>query len=161
MLAAGLLLGWLAVHTEIFYTDGLRYITQARTIDRGSLAKGLVHSVDQPIYPTAIVAVHRLIGGDRPHDWQRAAQIAAVVAGVLVAVPLYLIALELFGASHAWISCVFIYLVPFNGHVLADVLSESTFLLFWSIGVWSSLKLVRRRGLCGLCRSLLPVRLRI
>ena len=42
MLAAGLLLGWLVVHTEIFYTDGLRYIAQARTIDQGSLAKGTV-----------------------------------------------------------------------------------------------------------------------
>ncbi len=150
MLLAGLLLGWLAVHTEIFYTDGLRYIAQARTIDRGSLVKGLVHSVDQPIYPTAIVAVHRLMGGDRPRDWQVAAQIAAVIAGVLVVVPLYLIALELFGASRAWISCLFIYLVPFNGHVLADALSESTFLLFWSIGVWSSLRLLRTARLIWL-----------
>ena len=56
MLAAGLLLGWLVMHTEIFYTDGLRYIAQARTIDQGSLTKGLVHSVDHPIYPAAIVA---------------------------------------------------------------------------------------------------------
>jgi hypothetical protein len=143
MLAVGLLLGWLAVHTEIFYTDGLRYIAQAKTIDQGSLAKGLFHSVDHPIYPATIVVVHRLIGGDRPRDWQMAAQIAALVAGVLVVLPLYLIALELFGASRAWISCLFIYLVPFNGHVLADALSESTFLLFWSVGVWASLKLLR------------------
>jgi Dolichyl-phosphate-mannose-protein mannosyltransferase len=150
MLAAGLLLGWLVVHTEIFYTDGLRYIAQARTIDQGSLAKGLVHSVDHPIYPAAIVVIHRLIGGDRPGDWQRAAQIAAMVAGVLLVLPLYLIAVELFGASRAWISCLLIYLIPFNGHVLADALSESTFLLFWSIGVWSSLKLMRTARLVWL-----------
>ncbi len=150
MLAAGLLLGWLTIRTEIFYTDGLRYIAQAKTIDRGSLAKGLVHSVDHPVYPVAIVAVHRLIGGDRPHDWQRAAQIAALFAGVILVLPLYLIALELFGASRAWISCLFIYLVPFSGHVLADALSESTFLLFWSIGVWSSLRLLRTSRLAWL-----------
>ena len=137
------LLGWLAVRTEIFFTDGLRYIAQARTIDRGSLAKGFVHSVDHPIYPIAIVAAHRLIGGDRPRDWQTAAQVAALCSGVLLVIPLYLISLELFGASRAWVACLFIYLVPFNGHVLADALSESTFLLFWACGLWSSLKLLR------------------
>ncbi len=142
MLAAALLLGWLAVHTEIFFTDGLRYIAQARTIDQGSLAKGFVHSVDHPIYPLAIVAAHRLIGGEHPGDWQSAAQLAALFSGVLLVIPLYLISLELFGASRAWVACLFIYLVPFNGHVLADALSESTFLLFWAWGLWSSLKLL-------------------
>jgi Dolichyl-phosphate-mannose-protein mannosyltransferase len=150
MVAAGLLLGWLAVRTEIFYTDGLRYIAQARTIDQGSLAKGLFQSVDHPIYPAAIVVVHRVIGGERPGDWQRAAQLAALAAGVILVLPLYLIALELFGASGAWIACAFIYLVPFNGHVLADALSESTFLLFWSVAVWSSLKLLRTARLVWL-----------
>jgi 4-amino-4-deoxy-L-arabinose transferase-like glycosyltransferase len=142
MLAAALLLGWLVVHTEIFFTDGLRYIAQARTIDRGSLTKGLLHSVDHPIYPLAIVAAHRMKGGDRPADWQQAAQLAAFFSGVLLVIPLYLISLELFGASRAWLACLFIYLVPFNGHVLADALSESTFLLFWAWGLWSSLKLL-------------------
>ena len=91
-----------------------------------------MHSVDHPVYPIAIVAAHRLKGGDRPGDWQMAAQLAAIFSGVLLVIPLYLISLELFGASRAWIACLFIYLVPFNGHVLADALSESTFLLFWS-----------------------------
>jgi hypothetical protein len=143
MLAAALLLGWLAVHTEIFYTDGLRYIAQARTIDKGSLAKGFLHSVDHPAYPLAITAIHRLRGGDGPRDWQMAAQLAAVISGVLLVIPLYLISLELFGASRAWLGCLFVYLVPFNPHVLADALSESTFLLFWSVGTWSSLRLLR------------------
>ena len=58
-----------------------------RTIDQGSLAKGFVHSVDHPVYPLAIVAVHRLIGGDGPRDWQRAAQLAAVISGVLLVHP--------------------------------------------------------------------------
>ena len=150
MLAAGLLLGWLVAHTEIFYTDGLRYIGKARTIDQGSLAKGLFRSVDHPVYPAAIVAVHRIWGGEDHRDWQKAAQIAALVSGVLLVIPLYLIALELCGPTRAWICCLLIYLVPFNAHVLADALSESTFLLFWSIAVWSSLKLLRTARLIWL-----------
>ncbi len=153
MLAASLLLGWLAAHTAIFYTDGLRYIAQAKTIDQGSLTQGLVRSVDHPVYPLAILAVHRLVGGQSPHDWQRAAQIAAVIAGVLLVIPLYLIALELFGSSSAWLACLLIYLVPYSGHVMADALSEGTFLLFWSFGVWASIKLLRT----GRLAWLLPV----
>ncbi len=150
MLAAAILLGWLAAHTAIFYTDGLRYIAQARTIDNGSLAQGLVRSVDHPVYPLAILAVHRVRGGGSPHDWQRAAQLASVVAGVLLVIPLYLIALELFGCLSAWLACLLIYLVPYSGHVMADALSEGTFLLFWSFGVWASLKLLRTGRLAWL-----------
>src|SRR5262249_27153403 len=74
-------------------------------------------------------------------------------AGVLLVIPIYLIALELFGPGRAWIAALFIYLVPFNGHLLADALSESTLLLFWSFGVWSSLRLLRT----GRLAWLLPV----
>ncbi len=142
-IGATFLLGWLIAHTEILFADGLRFIAQARTIDQGAWTKGLVRSVDHPVYPIAIVAAHRLIGGNSPYDWQMAAQLAAASAGVLLVVPIYLIALELFGSSTAWLATVLIYLVPFNGHLLADALSESTLLLFWSSGVWSSLRLLR------------------
>jgi 4-amino-4-deoxy-L-arabinose transferase-like glycosyltransferase len=76
-------------------------------------------------------------------DWQRAAQVAASIAGVLLVVPVYLISAEVFGASSAWLAVVLLYLLPFNSHVLADTLSESTFLLFWSWGLWSALRFLR------------------
>ena len=109
--------------------------------------------MDHPVYPLAILAVHRLMGGQSPDDWQRAAQLAAAAAGILLVIPLYLIALELFGSSSAWLACLLIYLVPYSGHVMADALSEGTFLLFWSFGVWASLKLLRT----GRLAWLLPV----
>ena len=143
MIGASALLGWLTAHTEILSADGLRYIAQAQTIDQGAWTKGLVRSVDHPVYPLAISVVHRLIGGNGPSDWQKAAQLAAAFAGVLLAIPTYLIALELFGSSSAWLACLLIYLIPSNGHLMADALSESTLLLFWSLGVWSSLRLLR------------------
>ena len=60
--------------------------------------------MDHPIYPMAIAAVHRLIGGDRPRDWQMAAQAAAAISGVLLVIPVYLISLEVFGAANAWLA---------------------------------------------------------
>ena len=92
MLAAGLLLGWLVVHTEIFYTDGLRYIAQARTIDQGSLVQGVASFGRPPDLsagdrgdPSTDWAATILATGKGPRSLRR------VFAGVLLVLPLYLI----------------------------------------------------------------------
>jgi 4-amino-4-deoxy-L-arabinose transferase-like glycosyltransferase len=143
LVAAGLLLASLARRTEIMFADGLRYIAQAREIERGSWQDGLARAVDHPAYPSAVASVHRLAGGDRPEDWQSAAQIASVVSAVLLVIPLYLLALEIHGASSAWLACLLTFLIPHTGHVLADVLSEGTFLLFWAWGCWSAVRFLK------------------
>jgi hypothetical protein len=146
MVAVSALLTWLIAHTDVFFADGLRYIAQAKIIDHGSWAQGLVRSVDHPVYPMAIAAVRRLLGGNDPRAWQTAAQVAAAISGVLLVIPIYLVSLEVIGPASAWLACFLIYLLPFNGHVLADTLSESTFLLFWTWGLWSTLKFLRAGG---------------
>ena len=147
IVVAAALLSWLIAHTDVFFADGLRYIAQAKTIEHGSWTQGLVRSVDHPIYPMSIAVVHRMLGGNDPHDWQTAAQVAAAISGVLLVIPVYLVSLEVFGPSSAWLACFLIYLLPFNGHVLADTLSESTFLLFWTWGLWSTLRFLRAGAL--------------
>ena len=142
VLAAGLL-GWLAVHTDVLFADGLRYLDQARKLDAGALRDGLARSVDHPVYPLTIVAAHRRLGGEGPAAWQRAGQVASVLAGVLLVVPLYLVAAELFGPGSAWLGTLLIYLTPRTGHALADVLSEGTFLLFWTWGLYCALRFLR------------------
>lgn len=143
-LLAWALLGWRAMKTEILYADGLRYIGQARVIERGSWARGLIRSTDHPMYPVAIAASHAaLVRGERPEDWQAAAQAASVLAGVLLSVPLYLVALELFGGPSAWLGVLLFYLAPGISPILADVLSEGTFLLFWTWGLWAGLRFLR------------------
>jgi Dolichyl-phosphate-mannose-protein mannosyltransferase len=143
MALAAALLGWLSAHTDIVFADGLRYIHQAQSIDQGAWVDGVLKAVDHPAYPLAIVATHRWIGGDGPEAWQSAAQTASVVAGILLVIPLYLTACELFGSASAWLACLLIYAVPLTGHVMADALSESTFLLFWTWGLWTSLRFLR------------------
>ena len=137
---AGILLGWLAAHTDLFFADGLRYIAQARALDRGTFSEGLRNAVDHPVYPLAVAAVHRLTGGDSPEAWQRAAQLASIAAALLLVVPLYLLARDLFGDRPALPACLLFYAVPLTGHVFADTLSESTFLLFWAWGLWGALR---------------------
>jgi len=147
MVPVAILLGWLAARTEVMYADGLRYVAGARAVDRGDWKTSVVRAVDHPAYPMAIAGVHRLLGGgDSPQDWQTAAQVASVVAGVLLVVPLYLVALELFGPTAAWLACALAFLVPNTGHVLADALSEGLFLLLWTWGCWFALRFLKRGG---------------
>lgn len=147
MALAAVLLGWLVFHTEILFADGLRYIAQAQRIARGSWEEGLFRSVDHPVYPLAIAFCHDGLGvggEDSPRAWQAAAQVASATAGTLLVVPLYLLGLELFGAGAAWLGVMLFFLAPLTGHTMADVLSESTFLLFWLSGFWSALRFLRR-----------------
>lgn len=141
-LAAGLL-GWLSARAEVLFPDGLRYIHHAQALDDGGWRDGLLHAIDHPAYPLAILAAHRAIGGHGPEDWQAAAQAASVFAGVLLVLPLYLVAAELFGGRRAWLAVLLVYLTPVHPRVMADALSESTFLLFWTWALWAALKFLR------------------
>jgi 4-amino-4-deoxy-L-arabinose transferase-like glycosyltransferase len=148
-IAAGMLTT-LAVRAELIYADGLRYIDQAVRISHGAVHEGLFQSIDHPGYPLAIAAVHRVMGGEGPDAWQAAAQAAAVLAGVLLVIPLYLVAAELFGPRTAWLSCLLVYLAPIPCRVMADALSESTFLLCWTWGLWAAIRFLRNGSLSWL-----------
>ncbi len=144
MVLAGVWYGWLAAHADIFFADGLRYIGQAKQFASGSWWDVLRHGIDHPIYPLVISTLHRLLGlEETPEAWQFAAQGASVAAGVLFLIPLYLLVRELFGDRLALPSCLLVCLMPLSGHVFADTLSESTFLLFWTTGLWASLRFLR------------------
>jgi hypothetical protein len=141
-ISAGLLIA-IAVRSDVIFADGVRYIEQAQKISRGALADGLFHSTDHPGFPLAIAAMHYVIGGEGPLSWQRAAQAAAVVSAVLLIIPLYLVAIDVFGPRIAWLCCLLIYLAPVPDRVMADAMSESTFLLFWTWGLLGALRFLR------------------
>ena len=143
MAAVAVLLGWLASGTEVMFADGLRYVAQAQKIDHGSWRDAVARAVDHPAYPLVIAGAHRLLGGTGPVSWQVAAQAASMLAGVLLVIPVYLFALELYGGSIAWLACLLTFLVPLTGHVLADALAEGTFLVFWMTGCWAALRFLR------------------
>jgi 4-amino-4-deoxy-L-arabinose transferase-like glycosyltransferase len=151
--AAAALLGRLASTTQVMYADGLRFVASARAVDRGDWSASVVRAVDHPAYPVAVAAARRAFGiADTPEGWQTAAQVVSVLAGAALVAPLYLVALELFGATAAWLACLLTFLVPTTGHVLGDVLSEGVFLLAWTWGVWCALRFFR----AGAARWLVP-----
>ena len=156
MAAASAWLGWQLAHAEVLFADGLRYIEQARHLDRGDWARGIQQAIDHPVYPLAVATTHRLLGrDDRPESWQFSAQLASAVSGVLLVVPLYLTSAALFGRSAAWLACLWVFLTPVPPHVFGDALSESTFLLFWTWGLWFGLRSLHAGRIVWLAATML------
>jgi 4-amino-4-deoxy-L-arabinose transferase-like glycosyltransferase len=136
-------LAWGLYHTEATFADGLRYIHQAERIESGAWASSLVKGIDHPLHPLGIAAVHQLIGGTGPDSWQRAALWLCFASAVLLVIPLYLLTLELFGLRAAWLACILVVINPIVGYIVVNVLSESTFLVFWCFGLWGAVRCLR------------------
>ena len=151
MAAAAALLYWINHHAEVSFADGLRYVREAQQIDRGDLAGGLLRAVDHPMHPLAVVAAHRALidrkgpyEGQSPYDWQTAAQAASALAMVLTVLPLYLLARDLFDdETTALLGCLLVFANPVTAYITVNVLSETTFLLFWTWGLWASVRFLR------------------
>ena len=143
MVATAGLMAWVLRHTEASFADGLRYIRQAEQIHGGAWREGLVGAIDHPLHPLGIVAAHALVGGEGPVSWQRAAVALAYGCIVLLVVPLYLVTRDLFGDETAWLGCLLVMVNPLLGSIVANVLSESTFLLFWTWGLWAAIRFLR------------------
>src|SRR5262245_32782641 len=143
MAGATCLFGWLNYHSEVSFADGLRSIEQAQLIDRGAWSEAVIGSVEHPLHPLSIAAVHRVMGGTGPVSWQRAAQGTAILAVVLLVIPVYLLTWEIYGPSTAWLGCILVIANPVVGHLAINVLSETTFLLVWSWGLWGAVRFLR------------------
>ena len=143
MAGAAALLGWEIRHTEATFADGLRYIHRAEQIEGGSWTDGVLKGIDHPLHPLGIAAAHKILGGVGPASWERAALVLCFACGVLLVIPTYLLALELFGERAAWLAGVLALLNPIIGYVVVNILSESTFLLWWTFGLWATVRFLR------------------
>jgi Dolichyl-phosphate-mannose-protein mannosyltransferase len=145
LLIAGstLLLGWVIKHSEPSLNIGLRYIQQAERIDQGEWRDSLARGIDHPLHPMLIVATHHLVGGEGPGSWQRAALVLCFTCVILLVIPVYLLTLELFNGQAAWLACMLVVGNPVVGFIVVNVLSESTFLLWWTFGLWASVRFLR------------------
>jgi len=143
MAVAAALLGWELRHTETSFADGLRYIHQAEKIQSGTWRDGLMKGIDHPLHPLGIAVVHHVLGGSGPVSWQRAALVLCFTCAVVMVFPIYLVSLELLGENTAWVACVLAIANPIIGYVVVNVLSESTFLLWWSFGLWGTARFLR------------------
>ncbi len=145
LLVAGsaLLLGWVIKHSEPTSNVGLRSIQQARQIERGGLREALYRGIDHPLHPLLIAATHRLFDGDSPASWQRAALLFSFASTVLLVVPIYLLGRELFGEDAAVLGTVLVLANSLVGSLVVNVQSETSFLFWWSFGLWAAVRFLR------------------
>jgi 4-amino-4-deoxy-L-arabinose transferase-like glycosyltransferase len=140
---AAALLTWSIHHTETSFADGLRYIHQAEQIEAGSWHNGALRGTDHPLHPVALAAMHRLLGDAGPVSWQRAALWLSFCCTVLLVIPIYMVTLELFGEGAAWLACLLVIINPLSSYIVVNVLSESTLLLLWTLGMWAAIRFLR------------------
>jgi hypothetical protein len=138
-----LLLGWNIKHSEPSSNVGLRYILQAEQIHRGEWREGLANGIDHPLHPLLITVAHDLVGGEGPGSWQRAALVLCFTCGVLLVIPVYLLAYDLLDEHSAWLAVVLTVANPLVPSVVLNVLSESSFLVWWTFGLWASVRFLR------------------
>ncbi len=143
MVLSTALLGWGIRRTETSFADGLRYIHQAERIEDGSWRAGALQGGDHPVHSLLIAAVHRVTGGDGPASWQQAALWLSFSCTVLLVLPTYLLGLELFGARAAWLAGLLVPVNPLSSYIVVNVLSESTFLVPWTFGLWAGIRFLR------------------
>jgi hypothetical protein len=91
-----------------------------------------------------------MIGGEGPVSWGRAALGWSFACVVLLVIPLYLLGLDLFGPDAAGLGCLLVILNPILTNVTVNVLSESSFLLWWTWGLWGAVRFLREGRLAWL-----------
>jgi 4-amino-4-deoxy-L-arabinose transferase-like glycosyltransferase len=149
---------WLVAHTEVAARDSIGYIRYALQLRNDPLPDVLKHNMQHPGYPAWLLAVSvpvcQALGGVTPDSMRLSAQLASVLSAVLLVLPMYFLGRELFHrAAGFWATALF-QCLPVGSRVLADALSESTFLLLVVTAMLCAVHAFRTRsplrfGLCG------------
>jgi hypothetical protein len=171
LLVVGAVRVWLAWHTEVAARDSIGFIHIAWELQRcrswSDCCQVLRSAEQHPGYPLAVLAasgpVHRLTTGREEDVMQRAAQAASIVAGLLLILPMFYLGKELFDRRVAFWAVLLFQLLPASNRVLADGLSEATFLLCAVTALYLAVRALRTTaapvwfalaGLCGGCAYL-------
>lgn len=130
---------WAVRYTAVIENEGAVYASLAAHLASG---KGYtsVFGADKflnfpPLYPILIASLLPFTG-----DAEWAARLVSVIAGTLVTVPAYLVALTLYGRVTALVTAIVIALHPLLVGYSAAVYAESTYLLFLMLGMYCALQ---------------------
>src|SRR5262249_28203448 len=122
---------------------GLRYIQLAQDVEQCGWRNVFYSWVEHPLHPLLIATAHRLFDGDSPASWQRAALLVSFTSAVLLGIPLYLVAIELFGEAASFLGVALVMINAVIGSIVVNVLSETTFLFWWSFGLWAAVRFLK------------------
>jgi hypothetical protein len=125
---------WHLCHTEVAARDSIGFIRYAWQLHQQPWLDVVAHGEQHPGYPAAVLltslVVRPCVSGPESLTMQLSAQLASSVAGVLLVLPMFYLGRELFNRSVGFGASLLFQCLPASGRVLADGLSEATFLLF-------------------------------
>jgi hypothetical protein len=156
-LAAGSRL-WLLGHTEVAARDSIGFIRYALQLEHQPWRDVLKGSLQHPGYPAAVLAVslpvRHYVAAPEAVIWQLSAQLASALAGILLVFPMYFLGRELFDRRVGFWASVLFQCLPTSSRIMADALSESTYLLFAATALLWAVQALRTRSavratLCG------------
>lgn len=124
-------------------SDSVTYISLARNLfsGQGYTEFGLPHTVHHPLYPITIGLVWQLVG-----DLLLSAQLVACLSGILLVVPVYLMASSMFGRRTGIMAGLMTALFPILVYGSTESFSESLYTLLLISGLaagWLSFRFHR------------------
>jgi hypothetical protein len=159
LLVAFGLRAWQITHTEVAARDSIGFIRQAWRLREQPLQDVLRSSEQHPGYPMMVVAVswpvRQIVDGSDAARMQLSAQLTSAIAGALLVIPMFFLGKAHFNRSVGFWAALLFQVLPTSSRVMADGLSEGTFLLFAATGLWLGVIGLRGRskvlfGLAGL-----------
>lgn len=130
-------------HTGTIDSEGAEYARIAENLVAGNGYTGLVtpgkNLIFPPLYPFLIALVSSLLG-----NAELAGRLISVLMGSLLAVPVYLVARDLYGRKVAPFAALLVALHPMLIGFAASVYCESTFMTLQLTGVYLCLRVFRQ-----------------
>lgn len=163
MLLSGGMRAWLIQHTEVAARDSIGFIRYALELERLPWAEVVNHSQQHPGYPAFMLLVswpvRSFAGETSAHSMQVSAQLTSALAGVLLVIPMYYLGRQFFETKVTFWGVALFQCLPVSSRVLADGLSEGTFLLLLVTALLFGVLAIGRgsawlAGLCGFCGGL-------
>src|SRR5262249_44854874 len=154
---------WLLCHKEVPARDSISFISLAWQFEHRPWLQALKDAEQHPAYPLLVLAASVPVRAWAPAPdallMQFAAQLVSVVAGTLLVIPMFYLGRELFSRGVGFWAALLFQCLPASSRVLSDGISEATFLLFATTGLFCGvLGLHRRRAwyfaACGVCGGL-------
>jgi 4-amino-4-deoxy-L-arabinose transferase-like glycosyltransferase len=125
--------------TYVIATDGTGfYLKPAQYFASGHWMDGLAIGY-HPLYPMLVAFFWKVLG-----DFELSGQMVSVLFGTLTVIPIYYLAKDAFGGWAAFISSLFLAILPYHVALSADFLSDPTYTFFFICAVWLGWEALRR-----------------
>jgi len=143
---------WIISRSEVISRDGVGFIRYARQLEDPPVSpknpdrlmtrtEVLRASFHPPGYAYSILmasyAVRACCTGNEPDIWVRSAQLASLMASLLLVIPTYFVGKAVFDRQTAFVATLIFQALPVSAQVASDGLSDNLFLLAVMNAVWA------------------------